>query len=130
MYALLKNATKNTVLSLPYKGTCIPTQVSRPSLEGIALRVSLLNSTFKSMSSLILRRSLSCEGLMVVLNLSDNAVNFVCIAERIQITQRKNIRSTLESIKLAKVIGEPMICKFKPFYYSIACQIILKMLKK
>lgn len=130
MYALPKNATKNTVLSLPYKGTCIPTRVSRPSLEGIALRVFLLSSISKSTSSLILRRSLSCEGSMVALNLSGNAVNFVCIAERIQITLRKNIRSTLGSIKLVKVRRILMTCKFYFHYCSIVYQNTSKTLKK
>jgi hypothetical protein len=130
LYDLLKDATKNTVLSLPYKGTCIPIQVSRPFNEFTALRVFLLSSIFKSTSSLILRRSLSCEESMVALILSGNAVNFVCIAEHIQITLRKSIRSMLESIKLVKVREPPLTCKLSFHYYNTVYQNTSNLLRK
>jgi hypothetical protein len=130
LYDLLKDATKNTVLSLPSKGTCIPIQVSRPFNEFTALRVFLLNSIFKNTSSLILRRSLSCEGLMVALILSGSVVNFVCIVEHIQITLKKSIRSMLESIKLVKVRGNRLTCKLLFDYYNTVYQNTSNLLMK
>ena len=130
MYDLLKDATKNTVLSLHSKGTCIHTQVSRLFNEFTALRVFLLNSIFKNTSSLILRRSLSCEGSMVALILSGSVVNFVCIVEHIQITLKKSIRSMLESIKLVKVRENQLTCKLSFHYYNTVYQNTSNLLRK
>ena len=122
MNALQTDARKSTVQSSLYKGTCIPTQVSRLFNVNIALRVFLFCNIYKNMSIPIRKLNHLSEGLMVVPKLFVKGVNFACTAGRIQTTLKKSTRSTLERTnKLVDVNGNPMTCKVYHFssHYSL-----------